>query len=357
MDEYENMYMIDEFNNNNIFGVNDNDFLDNYLDNSSSEVNYDINGSFNINIPNYTILKDNRNEDKSSKKKSKVKECNTKVISLKSKGILNENNISNSFNFDNFDKINKFVGYKEVNTEDKKVNKIYFPELNIKGTTSIKENKEKNLSQKEFSKMQNFNYINENNILSTNITSKVKSNRFIALKKKVHDKYYTDSIIKKVKSFIIKLLIIFVNEIIINERCKKDKTNNVLKRKYFRKIKKINPSIARNTKVKYNKKLLDTSIKDILTSNISEKYNQKIEYNKNLIESYCQKYKVAEKFFDKKFIDIFNYINDEDKKDKIFEGFEKIYENNLKSKKVDDKNIIIKNVKNFVKIINNRKSR
>ena len=294
MYDYENMNMADELNDR--FNILDNDqnFLNSYLDSPFVD-NDDINLPFNMNFYNHTILRDIRNEDKSPEKKLKVKKSNRKVISHKSKENFDDNNISNSSNFAN--------------------------------------------------------------ILSTNITSKVKKNVFITYKKKVHDKNYIDSIIKKIKTFIIKVLIIFVNEIIINERCKKDKTNNVLKRKYFRKIKKINPSIARNTKVEYNKKLLDTSIKDILTSNISKKYNQKIEYNKNLIESYCQKYEVAEKFFDKKFIDIFNYINDEDKKDKIFDGFEKIYENNLKSKKVDDKNIIINNVKNFVKIINNRKSR
>lgn len=294
MYDYENMNMADELNDR--FNILDNDqnFLNSYLDSPFVD-NDDINLPFNMNFYNHTILRDIRNEDKSPEKKLKVKKSNRKVISHKSKENFDDNNISNSSNFAN--------------------------------------------------------------ILSTNITSKVKKNVFITYKKKVHDKNYIDSIIKKIKTFIIKVLIIFVNEIIINERCKKDNSNNFLKEKSFRKIKKINPSIARNTNVEDNKKLLDTSIFDILTLNISEKYNLKSNYNKNLIKSYYQKYKVAEKFFDKKFVDIFNYINDEDKKDKIFEGFEKIYENNLKSKKVDDKNIIIKNVKNFVKIINNRKSR
>lgn len=294
MYDYENMNMADELNDR--FNILDNDqnFLNSYLDSPFVD-NDDINLPFNMNFYNHTILRAIRNEDKSPEKKLKVKKSNRKVISHKSKENFDDNNISNSSNFAN--------------------------------------------------------------ILSTNITSKVKKNVFITYKKKVHDKNYIDSIIKKIKTFIIKVLIIFVNEIIINERCKKDNSNNFLKEKSFRKIKKINPSIARNTNVEDNKKLLDTSIFDILTLNISEKYNLKSNYNKNLIKSYYQKYKVAEKFFDKKFVDIFNYINDEDKKDKIFEGFEKIYENNLKSKKVDDKNIIIKNVKNFVKIINNRKSR
>ena len=258
MYDYENMNMADELNDR--FNILDNDqnFLNSYLDSPFVD-NDDINLPFNMNFYNHTILRDIRNEDKSPEKKLKVKKSNRKVISHKSKENFDDNNISNSSNFAN--------------------------------------------------------------ILSTNITSKVKKNVFITYKKKVHDKNYIDSIIKKIKTFIIKVLIIFVNEIIINERCKKDNSNNFLKEKSFRKIKKINPSIARNTNVEDNKKLLDTSIFDILTLNISEKYNLKSNYNKNLIKSYYQKYKVAEKFFDKKFVDIFNYINDEDKKDKIFEGF------------------------------------
>ena len=130
-----------------------------------------------------------------------------------------------------------------------------------------------------------------------------------------------------------------------------------MKKKIFKKIKKINPYIAKNTNVIFNKNLLNATIYDILTSNISIKYHQKIDYNKKLINNYCQNYIKAKEFFDKKFIDIFNYINDENKKDKIFDGFEKIYEDNLKAKKEDDKNIIMKYVKIFHELINNRKCR
>ena len=133
--------------------------------------------------------------------------------------------------------------------------------------------------------MTNLNTINENNILATKITSLTKKNLFFIYKKKVHNKYYIDSIIKKIKSFIIKLLIIFVNKIIINRLCKNDDVNIFMKKKIFKKIKKINPYIAKNTYVIFNKNLLNATIYDILTSNISIKYNQKIDYNKKLINN------------------------------------------------------------------------
>lgn len=92
-----------------------------------------------------------------------------------------------------------------------------------------------------------------------------------------HNKFCQDNIFKKIKSNLINLLIKFINDLIV-----KIYNGNIGYGIFTKKLKTLSKTTLN---VKGNKELLNKSLKDILSDNISSKYtNYNSQHNKNLIE-------------------------------------------------------------------------
>ena len=88
----------------------------------------------------------------------------------------------------------------------------------------------------------------------------------------IHDKYKADNIIKKIKGKFFNSVLTFVNSILnLNEE------NKLLKLDYQKYINKL--------KRKDDINLLQKSLQDIVSLDISEKYNKEIDYNKKIINN------------------------------------------------------------------------
>lgn len=120
----------------------------------------------------------------------------------------------------------------------------------------------------------------ENEINSDKIRIKQKKiflikKRKITIEIKSHNKFNDDNIIKKIKGFLFKYLVIFVNKIIENYTLNKNE-------KYI--IIKINHTDAKNLKTKRNLELLDMPLKDVLSKEKSKHYKNRTNSNKKTIE-------------------------------------------------------------------------
>ena len=206
-------------------------------------------------------------------------------------------------------------------------------------------------------------------------------------KRKKHDKYCIDKIITKVKSFIFKILILFLNHFSENLfKAKKDC------------LRQICCSQATNGTVDFNKELMKSQLKFILSDTGDD-------YNKRILND-LSKYQVIKTFLELKLEDIFIYLRNkisekitetnkifritriQDKKSfdfldelnlyffyqkelnqrdnddkKIEDSFKELnlyyfYQKELNQRDNDDKKIIQNSIKeDFVKLINERKSK
>ena len=108
---------------------------------------------------------------------------------------------------------------------------------------------------------------NYENIKKTNKSINNKKN----IKRKPHNKFYLDSKIKKIKSFIYKVIINFFN-------------NNYIKHGKS-KLRKLEKKITSDTHVKSNKALLEKSLKEILSlSSYNKKIIDKLYANSNFFK-------------------------------------------------------------------------
>ena len=172
-------------------------------------------------------------------------------------------------------------------------------------------------------------------------------------KRKKHDKYSSDNIITKVKSFIFRILILFLNQFL----------ENIFKEKKDC-LRQICCKQAINGTVDFNQKLIKSQLKFILSDTGDD-------YNKSILND-LSKYQIIKTFLELKLEDIFNYlrnkINDEEKigANKIFKIIKipkknldlyTLYQRELSIRIIEDQKIIEDDIKaDFVKIINNRKS-
>ena len=108
-------------------------------------------------------------------------------------------------------------------------------------------------------------------------------------KRKTHDKYSIDNIITKVKSFIFRILILFLNQFSENLiKGKKDCLHHICCKQ------------AINGTVDFNKELMEKQLKFIL-SDTGDDYNESILND-------LSKYQIIKTFLDLKLEDIFNYL-------------------------------------------------
>ena len=111
--------------------------------------------------------------------------------------------------------------------------------------------------------------------------------------KGAHDKYSYDNMTKKLKQLLINSILNFVNTVLIEE----EKDTSTLKRKKDSKWKvnltpclvKIDQNIIGNIKVEYNKNLLNLSLKEIFSNDITSKITSlSKDFNKKIIDEIYQ---------------------------------------------------------------------
>ena len=137
---------------------------------------------------------------------------------------------------------------------------------------------------KEIKTQEFFNAFNEkknkNIPLIKEISHKLDKNELNKIKRKKHDKYAVDNIIRGIKSLSFRIFIDMLNPII-----KKIKIKEIIKDRNFYPIEilRINNQQALNSTKDFNLNLLNKTLRDILSVAITKKYNVQENHNKKLI--------------------------------------------------------------------------
>ena len=166
----------------------------------------------------------------------------------------------------------------------------------------------------------------------------------------IHDKFWEDNIIIKIKADTLNNRWLSI----INEEIKKYGYNNndILFKIDYDIIKQINATFNRN--------LLNSKLKDILSYNIAKKYtNHKPNHNKILIEKLYKNQKLKE-IFDLTYLQFLKYLRGDDNYKDLLELKRQNIYLQLEEGKENDENYIEKYnyiLKNFEVIINSKKTR
>ena len=287
--------------------------------------------------------------------------------------------------FDNFefdqepvDIITSKLWVKNFNNEIK--NKNNFLTTNIFDdqtgfTSKIKLNKS---SQFEFNKIQDFiivgtqknqknNCFDKNSKINEDKNQPSGENILLGRKKKgsnelgVHTKFTDDNLSRKFKHIIIDNLLKYINSIIKNQY--NDSIGIGIGEK---KLLKLNQRQIISSKADFNQKFLQTSIKDILSDNISKKYSNYPPYhNKILIENLLnednlEKRILFRKIFNLSFLDCIKHFKGEAHINELegFIGLDEVCKNFEKNEDdIDYINQFKWYVKNFEDIIMDKKVR
>ena len=217
----------------------------------------------------------------------------------------------------------------------------------------------------------NLNPLNESNIDYPNLNEnhifendpedhkkKILRGRKRKISKEVgeHNKYSEDNIIRKIKSQILNYLRVFINSFI-----KENYNGNIGHGKFKKEILKINQEQVINDK--FNKNLINKTLKDIFSHNLSKKYSTfDSDHNKKLIELLLsetdeEKKNEFQNLFSLTFMDALNHFSGI-KPLPILKGMKLL--NDLCKKFEDDKTyveLLKYNTLNFKKIIMDKKSR
>ena len=205
-------------------------------------------------------------------------------------------------------------------------------------TMTLEESKNINIepvseSKPKFTIKKKIFYINKKN----KIGRKPKA----AVTKGIHTKFSHDNILRKIRVKFFKRIINYINSIIISKNVN------------MKRLKPLKGKIAQNNNIKYNIKLLNSKLKDILSSNeingkfkLFDKY-----YNKNVIDTiYSKNIKELIDFLEMTFLDVFKIFRGSNETEKLI-GLEKLDSviREMKIKEKDDEyiNKLIKVAMNF----------
>ena len=279
----------------------------------------------------------------------------------------NENKEKNK-NIDNIfkenDKFNPFVQNK-VNNEIDISKKENFKEKTILETTDLTNKKlNTNISQEKQNK--NINQINSNlnkinsvnlSIDATQSIKYINNNNFLGKKRENNYISFSDKYIKKVRILIIKMIIIFINDLII-----KFTNNDIGKGMCEKKFVEINKKDLTHSPVEYDKEFLNKKIKEILSS-ISKKFTNVLpKNNKELLEyllNLKDKGKYFQELFDLSFLDCLEHIRG-NKNNELLNGFptiDKIIEKEMKSLSKYNLAHLKSCFVNYKELVENKKSR
>lgn len=231
-----------------------------------------------------------------------------------------------------------------------------FP-INIKNCPLLNEEKSINLF-----KSLNLNDFNDTYEIyskdSENANDKKLKLKRKRIEKNIHNNL-RNNLIRRAKRILYDSILEYINKMISDIY-----GNKIGKGINSKKLLKIAYDQIRNTNVKINQKLLNTSLGDIFSDKISPKFiNLPSDYNKKIINRLLNEKDIEKK---NKFINLFNKTFSEciqqimgNKKFECLKGLENIFE--IEMKNLDDseefKNEIRKEINNFEKIFNEKKSR
>lgn len=229
---------------------------------------------------------------------------NTNIIFLKNKVNPEYKIIKNEINLEIIDK--KKIDEKIENSSQKKTNI----------TIEIK--------QKEKAKIKK--------VFKTFTLKKIGRKPKISFEKGFHTKYSYDNILRKVKVKFFKKLITYIN--------------NIIKKKYSNKIKLIkslNGKVCQNNNINFNKKLMNSKLKDIfITNKINGKFHLYQEYYNEIIIKKIFEENITEliHILEMTFFEVFKIFRDNNETEKLI-GLGKIDEviNDLKENGEDDEYI------------------
>ena len=199
------------------------------------------------------------------------------------------NNTSNitSYNLTNKDELEKINIPTKTQTNEERGEPELYTSNDILGIFNKEQNKDlfkENLKQLEFSKYieDDLNLTKQKRIISNKkikndeekIKKKKRGRKPTKQKRETHDKRSPDNIIRKVKVFIFKFILLFLNNI-INENIK------------YKKIKllKLDYKFINRIKADQELKILNMSLKELFSNDISPKFKNKCpkDYNKEII--------------------------------------------------------------------------
>ena len=206
-------------------------------------------------------------------------------------------------------------------------------------TMTLEESKNINIEEIRESKTK---FAVKKKIFVINKKSKIGRKPKASLIKGHHTKFSHDNILRKIRVKFFKRIINYINSIIISKN-----VNNI------KRLKPLKGKIAQNNNIKYNIKLLNSKLKDILSSNeingkfkLFDKY-----YNKNVIDTiYSKNIKELIDILEMTFLDVFKIFRDSNETEKLI-GLEKLDSviREIKLKEKDDVyiNKLIKVAMNF----------
>ena len=190
------------------------------------------------------------------------------------------------FNPENFLKkysFNLFSQEKE-DDKDKSIVQIDITNKNTQPTLNLNLLNENIIDYHDVNENQNMNINLNENLTIENKPEDSKKKKILGRKSKnskevgEHNRYSPDNIIRKIKSHLLNYLNIFINSF-INEKY----NGNIGKGKFKKEILKINQEQIINDK--FNKNLINKTLKDIFSQKLSGKYSTfDSDHNKKLIE-------------------------------------------------------------------------
>lgn len=136
----------------------------------------------------------------------------------------------------------------------------------------------------------------------------------IAIKRKIHNSSDFDNLQSKIQIHFISFIIHISNDALTSYFGRKKSLDN---------FKDISHEIKKKINIKYCEDFKNSTIKDILLKPISPKYKRfEVDINKNLLNKVCKQSTWLNKFFNMKYLKLFNiYYNKENPlKEYIFEG-------------------------------------
>ena len=203
-------------------------------------------------------------------------------------------------------------------------------------TITLEESKNKNMVDEKKPK-----FLVEKKIFNINKKNKIGRMQKTSLIRGNHTKFSHDNILRKIRGKFCKRVINYINSIIISKNVN------------IKRLKPLKGKIAQNNNIKYNIKLLNSKLKDILSSNeINGKFKLFDKYhNKNVIYTiYSKNIKELIDILEMTFLDIFKIFRNSNETEKLI-GLEKLDSviREIKLKEKDDEyiNKLIKVAMNF----------
>lgn len=152
-----------------------------------------------------------------------------------------------------------------------------------------------------------------------------RGKKSIRIKNKIHNSSDFDNLQSKIQIHFISFIIHISNDALTAYFGRKNSVNN---------FKDISHEIKKKISIEYCQDFKKSTIKDILLKKISPKYKRfREDINENILNNVCKNSNWLDKYFNMKYLELFNYYYNKEKalKEIIFEGKRIILSGNTKS--------------------------